>query len=54
MIATAIFFLAAVMAIGASNIADAIRESNSIEDEDDDNDNENDQHRHHNDTTSIH
>jgi hypothetical protein len=34
MIAIAIFFLAATIAIGASNIADAIRESNTVEDED--------------------
>jgi hypothetical protein len=38
-IAIAIFFLAATIAIGASNIADAIRESNSIEVEDEENEN---------------
>lgn len=32
MIATALFFLAAIIAISASDIADAIRESNSVED----------------------
>ena len=39
MIAIAIFFLAAAIAIGASNIADAIRESNSVEVEDEENEN---------------
>lgn len=34
MTATAIFFLAAMVAIGASNIADAIRELHNNEDED--------------------
>lgn len=34
MIATAIFFLAAMVAIGTSNIADAIREHNKTSEED--------------------
>jgi hypothetical protein len=38
--AIALFFLAAVIAIGTSNIADAIRESNSAEDDEDENEND--------------
>lgn len=42
MISVALFFLAAVIAIGCDNIANAIRESNSTKDDEDEHENEND------------